>query len=137
MKKTSLIHVWKAKFSRFYICHDICIGSSRCRSHHRTLTAWLCDVVDTNFIRALHPNIRCAIPITTQVIFRKISRDPLLPIWFPLGEAYSSIVVKKTSSIPYLEGKFLKVLHLPRHLNRQFLMSRPSRYLNSVVMRRN
>jgi hypothetical protein len=155
--------VWKAKFSRFCICHDICIGGHLCRGHHETLTAWLCDVVDNNFIKALHPNMRCAIPIIANsflnmggarhlwwnyiisqkqtllcclwlVIFRKISRDPLLPIWAPLGKTYSSIVLKKTSSIPCLEGNFLKVLHLPRHLNRQFLMSRPWRYLNSVVM---
>jgi hypothetical protein len=50
--------------------------------------------------------------------FRKISRDPLLPIWVPLGEAYSCIVMKKISSIPCLEGNFFKVLHLARHLNR-------------------
>jgi hypothetical protein len=64
-KKLAWFHVWKAKFSRFYICHDICIGSSQCRGHLGTLTAWLCDVVDNNFIRALHPNMRCDIPITT------------------------------------------------------------------------
>jgi hypothetical protein len=69
--------------------------------------------------------------------FKKISWDPLLQIWVPSGEAYSSIVIKKTSSIPCLEGKFLKVLHLPRHLNWQFLMSPPSRYLNGVVVRCN
>jgi hypothetical protein len=45
-KKLAWFHVWKAKFSRFHICHDICIGSSRCRGHHRTLTVWLCDVVE-------------------------------------------------------------------------------------------
>jgi hypothetical protein len=65
-EKLAWFHVWKAKFSRFYICHDICIGSSRCRGHHGTLTTWLCDVVDTKFIRALHPNMRCAISITTN-----------------------------------------------------------------------
>jgi hypothetical protein len=65
-KKLAWFYVWKAKFSRFYIWHDICIGSSRCRGHLGTLTAWLCEVVDTNFIRALHPNMRCAIPITTN-----------------------------------------------------------------------
>jgi hypothetical protein len=65
-KKLAWLHVWKAKFLRFYICHNICIGSHRCRGHHGTLTVWLCDVVDTNFIRALHPNMRCAIPITTH-----------------------------------------------------------------------
>jgi hypothetical protein len=47
-KKLAWLHAWKAKFSRFYICHGICIGSSRCRGHHSTLTAWLYDVIDTN-----------------------------------------------------------------------------------------
>jgi hypothetical protein len=31
----------------------------------------------------------------------------------PWGEAYSSIAIKKPSLIPFLEDKFLKVLHLP------------------------
>jgi hypothetical protein len=62
-KKLAWLHIWKAKFSRFYICNDICIGSHRCRGHHSTITLWLCDVVDTDFIRALHPNMRCATPI--------------------------------------------------------------------------
>jgi hypothetical protein len=50
VKKLARFLVRKTKFSRFYICHDICIGSSRCRGHHGTLTAWLCDVIDTDFI---------------------------------------------------------------------------------------
>jgi hypothetical protein len=54
-KKLAWLHIWKANFSRFYICHGICIGSHRWRGHHGTLTVWLCDVVDTKFIRALHP----------------------------------------------------------------------------------
>jgi hypothetical protein len=62
-KKLAWLHVRKAKFSRFYICRDICIDSHRCHGHHGTLTVWLCDLVDTNFIRALHPNMRSAIPI--------------------------------------------------------------------------
>jgi hypothetical protein len=62
-KKLAWLQVWKAKFSRFYICHDICIGTHLCHDHHRTLMVWLCDLVDTDFIRALQPNMRCAIPI--------------------------------------------------------------------------
>jgi hypothetical protein len=65
-KNLAWLHVWKAKFSRFYICYNICIGSHRCRGHHVTLTVWLCDVVGTDFIWALHPNMRCVIPITTN-----------------------------------------------------------------------
>jgi hypothetical protein len=70
--------------------------------------AWLCDVIDTDFIEALHANTRCAIPsqptrFVTRVdldifdgiawfteinvalrpkisYFKKISRDPLLQI---------------------------------------------------------
>jgi hypothetical protein len=63
MKKTRLTPRLEGKVSRFYICHDICIGGHRCHGHHGTLTAWLCDVVDIDFIRALHPNLRYAIPI--------------------------------------------------------------------------
>jgi hypothetical protein len=39
---------------------------SRCRGHYGTLTAWLCDIVDIDFIRALHLNMRCVIPIITN-----------------------------------------------------------------------
>jgi hypothetical protein len=141
-------YVWKAKFSWFYICHDICIDSSRCHGHHGTLTVWLHDVIDTDFIWALYPNMRCTILITTNsfynmggpshlwqnctillketllcglwyVIFRKISMDPLLPILVPLSEAWTSIAMKrKHSSIPCPKGKVLNVLHLPRHQHR-------------------
>jgi hypothetical protein len=62
-KKLAWLHVWKAKFSRFSICHDICIGGHQCHGHHGTLMVWLYDVVDTNFIRALHLDMRCVIPI--------------------------------------------------------------------------
>jgi hypothetical protein len=40
----------KPELAQFYIYHDICIGSPRCYSHHGTLIAWLCDIIDTNFI---------------------------------------------------------------------------------------
>jgi hypothetical protein len=65
-EKQARFQVRKAKFSRFYICHDMCIGSSRCCGCHGTTTTWFCDVVDTNFIKVVHPNMRCAIPITTN-----------------------------------------------------------------------
>jgi hypothetical protein len=39
---------------------------SRCRGHYGALTVWLCDIVDIDYIRALHPNIRCVIPIITN-----------------------------------------------------------------------
>jgi hypothetical protein len=70
-KKLAWFHVRKPKFSRFYICHDIYIGSPRCHGHHGTLMVWLCDVIDTAFIKALHPNIRCANLVTTNS-FRNI-----------------------------------------------------------------
>jgi hypothetical protein len=50
------------------------------------------------------------------VIFRKVFRDPLLPIQVPYGEAYGCVAMKKTSLTPCLEGKVLMVLHLPRHI---------------------
>jgi hypothetical protein len=65
-KKLAWLHLWKAKFSRFYICHNICIGSHRCHGHHGTLTVWLCDVVDTDFIRAL--TLTWDVPFLSQPI---------------------------------------------------------------------
>jgi hypothetical protein len=69
----------KTNFSRFYICHDIWIGSFRCHGHHGTLMAWLCDVIDTDFIYALHPNMRSAIPVTTNL--SRNTGGPRHPWW--------------------------------------------------------
>jgi hypothetical protein len=63
-KNLSRFYVQKAKFSWFYICHDVYIGSPRCHGHHGSLTSWLCDVIDTNFIWALYPN--CDVPFLSQ-----------------------------------------------------------------------
>jgi hypothetical protein len=49
-KKLARFHVQMEKFTRFYIYHDICISSSPSHSHHGSLMAWLCNVIDTDFI---------------------------------------------------------------------------------------
>jgi hypothetical protein len=45
-------------------------------------------------IPLFHRNKRCFVAYD-KLFFRKISRDPLLPIWFPSGEADVSKVMKK------------------------------------------
>jgi hypothetical protein len=82
----------------------------------------------THFIRRVEPDIFDGITLFHRnkhsfVAYDKLfletsQREPILPIQVPLGEDYSSIVMKKPSSIPCLEFKFPMVLNLPRHLNR-------------------
>jgi hypothetical protein len=47
------------------------------------------------------------------VIFRKISRGPLLPIQVLYGEVSDNVALKKSSSISYPKGKVLMVFNLP------------------------
>jgi hypothetical protein len=131
--------------------------------HHGTIMAWLCDAIDTNFIRALHPNMRCDIPITTnsfhntvgprhlwrncmismkqtlhyclrKVIFRKVSGEPLLPIQVPKGEACSFVAIKKLAWFHVQNAKFSRFYICHDIFIDSFLGSRPLWYINCVVV---
>ena len=70
-------------------------------------------------IARFHRNKRCFVDYD-KGFFRKITRGPLLPIQVLQGEAYNSVAMKKKpSSIPWPEGKDLKVLNLPSNLHQQ------------------
>jgi hypothetical protein len=45
-------------------------------------------------ITLFHRNKHCFVAYD-KLFFKKISRDPILPNWFPSGGAYISIVMKK------------------------------------------
>jgi hypothetical protein len=45
--------------------------------HHGTLTTWSCNIIDSEFIYGLHPNMICAIPNTTYSFYNTVDKTSL------------------------------------------------------------